>query len=100
MMKLHLPAKVPNEGARRLAWRIGEFHKGDIGAFARVAQVSSSMIERLIAGEIVPGTDLALPVGFASDGFVSRRDWQTDAVGGWFERPSPRPSLLNMMKAA
>jgi hypothetical protein len=99
-MKMHLGARAPNEGARRLAWTVGQQHSGDIAAFAAAAQVSVSIVERLLAGEIVPGTDLALPIGFASDGFISRADWQTEALGGWFEAPSAHPSLRRMMGVA
>ncbi|MEG3153026.1 hypothetical protein U1769_24295 [Sphingomonas sp. ZT3P38] len=99
-MKMHLAAVVPNEGARRLAWAIAQQHDADIVAFAAAAQVSCSVVDRLIAGEIVPGTDLALPVGFASDGFVSRMDWQREPAGWWFDRPSARPSLRRMAGVA
>lgn len=90
-MKMHLAAKVPNEGARRLAWWIGTRFGGDVDAFADAALISASMTQRLLAGEIVPGTDLAEPIGFASEDFVSRLDWQRPAIAGWFAVPPARP---------
>lgn len=96
MTRLHLPAIVPNEGARRLAWVILDRHRGDMAAFADTARLPEAVLDRLLVGEIVPGTDIALPIGVATDGFILRRDWQVGPDGGWFDRPSARPSLAGM----
>jgi hypothetical protein len=87
MSRMHLGAKVPNEGARRLAWWIGERFAGDVAAFARAARVGVATIERLIAGEIAPGTDIVLPIGVATLGTVHRTDWRRQPLGSWFDRP-------------
>lgn len=99
MIKLHLVGKPATEGARRLAWHIGRAHRGDVAAFAADCGVSPMNIDRLLTGEIVPGTDLALRVGLGSDGYVSRRDFQIRALAGWLSRPSDRPSLAERWAA-
>jgi hypothetical protein len=91
MSRMHLGAKVPNEGARRLAWWIGEKFAGDVAAFAAAARVGVATIERLIAGEIAPGTDIVLPIGVATLGTVHRDDWRRQPLGSWWERPAYRP---------
>lgn len=98
--KLHLTAWPANEGARRLAWWIGSTHGGDVAAAAARFGCETSTIDRLIAGEIVPGTELALPVGLVTDGFICRKDWQRAAAGGWFDQPEARASIAEMARAA
>jgi len=90
-MKLHLKAKVPNEGARRLARWLGEQRCAD-AAFESVArQIGShvSIVDRLISGEIEPGAMVAHAVWVATEGAVHRRDWRRAPEGGWFDAPAP-----------
>ena len=88
MSKMHLIAKVPNEGARRLAWWVGQRVAAGFAAYDNLADAIGShvsFIDRVLSGEIVPGEDLARRLGVATGGFVDRRDWRTAAAGGWFD---------------
>lgn len=90
MSKMHLPARVPNEGARRLAWWIGERSRPSYNAFEAFAVAIGShvsFVDRVLFGEIVPGEDLARRIGRATGGFIDRRDWRRRPKGGWFDRP-------------
>jgi hypothetical protein len=93
MTKLHLKAKAPNEGARRLAWWIGERMRWNPSAFDDLAGsigAHVSFVDRVIEGEIVPGEDLARRIGLATSNFIDRRDWRRPPLGGWFDAVEDR----------
>lgn len=83
MNKLFLPARVPNEGARRLAaWlqRVGSVRAtralGTIG-------VDAGKVDRLICGELIPGQDERFALTQVTGDAVLVRDWSTPALGRW-----------------
>jgi hypothetical protein len=90
MMKMHLVARVPNEGARRLAWWIGRECKGNLGAAAWRLFVDAAQLERLLDGTMVPGTVLLADLIPRTDGAMTRPDWYRDPAGGWFDEPVSR----------
>ena len=91
--KMNLCAKVPNEGARRLAWWLGEALERDAQAFdtlAHEAAIDVGMIDRLLSGEMLPGWDIGLSIAEATGGAVWPADFRMSPRGGWFDRPAPR----------
>ncbi|WP_428968062.1 hypothetical protein ACQR50_09160 [Sphingomonas sp. Xoc002] len=88
-MKLNLPARVPNEGARRLAYYLND-KPGAFARFVRKAEVSETMAQRLINGEVIPDNDLAKAIYLATDCAVWSRHWVFRPEGGWFDRPTIR----------
>lgn len=88
MAKMHLAARVPNEGARRLAWWIGERttpRRNAFEALARAIGCHVSFVDRVLDGDIVPGEDLARRIGLTTGHFIDRRDWRHPPEGGWFD---------------
>ncbi|KQO57687.1 helix-turn-helix transcriptional regulator [Sphingomonas sp. Leaf257] len=86
-MKLNLPARVPNEGARRLAFHLTVSKPGSLKRFARKAGLSEMMVERLIRGDVMPDDDMAKAIYLASDTAVFSSHWSHRPHGGWFDRP-------------
>lgn len=83
MRKLFLPAKVPNEGARRLAaWFLS---RPAIRARASLASVGVdfSKLDRMVTGELIPGADERWAITLATGDAVTVRDWSTAACGRW-----------------
>ena len=88
--KMHLPAVVPNEGARRLAvWLLAQ----PLGTYDRFAKHVGGVIlaDRLLAGEVTPGR----AQGFSIYSFTGRSvpivDWYQPAQGSWFDAmPQPQ----------
>lgn len=89
MSKLHLVASVPNLGAHKLAWIVGRAASpaDALAAFARAAGGNAMLFDRLITGEIVPGSVLAAEIQLWSRGVIDRRDWRRPALRWWFEQP-------------
>lgn len=85
MKRLHLPAVVPNEGARLLARRIMAAYKGSLPFAAKCMRVSVPTLQRLVDGTIVPGEDLVADVARATRDGIGRRDWRSKPAGGWFD---------------
>ncbi len=88
-MRLHLSARVPNEGARRLAWWLGE-NTDRFPALIREVGMSEETIHRLISGELEPAAIMSYVISQATGGSVVSRDWRTAPRGWWFDRPTPR----------
>ncbi|WP_109808399.1 hypothetical protein [Sphingosinithalassobacter portus] len=88
--KMHLTAKVPNAGAHRLAWWLGAQGDGAFDALASNAMIDTAMIDRIIAGQLLPGHEIGLAVMQATDGAVMPRDFYRASDRGWFERPAAR----------
>ncbi|WP_430635041.1 hypothetical protein [Sphingomonas hankookensis] len=83
MNKLFLPAKVPNEGARRLAaWFLS---RPPISARAALASVGVdfSKLDRMVSGELLPGADDRWCITLATGDSVAVRDWSVAARGRW-----------------
>ncbi|MBM3927104.1 MAG: hypothetical protein FJ335_01385 [Sphingomonadales bacterium] len=114
IFKMHLIARVPNEGARRLAWWLATHaapHRvpftskvvpsvaGAAALLAARAKLSEATIDRLLRGELVPGEEQGREISVATAGVVSMRDWRDAARGGWSDRPAygfgPAPVRLS-----
>lgn len=85
MQKLHLPAKAPSEGARRLAQWIMAL-PGGLSEAATALDISDSYVQRMVEGDMVPGlktgSDLHRLMG------MTARQFRVPARGGWFDRVS------------
>lgn len=88
--RMHLPAKVPNEGARRLAWWLGPRGSAGFDELASALEVHAGVIDRLLSGEVEPGQDLSFAIALVTARAVWVRDWRQAPEGGWFDRPAPR----------
>ncbi|KQN91564.1 hypothetical protein ASE90_01810 [Sphingomonas sp. Leaf67] len=83
MSKLYLPAQVPNEGARRLsAWFLSRSSISARGALASVG-VDFGKLDRMVAGELIPGADERFAIALATGHAVLVRDWSSPARGHW-----------------
>ena len=91
-MKMHLRAKVPNEGARRLCWWLAVSHDRGVEKLAEIG-IDRVTIDRLLAGELEPGADMSHAIFLATGCAVCSRDWRAPAQGGWGDRPAPRQAL-------
>ena len=89
-IKMHLRVRVPNEGARRLAWWLGE--RGDAGRrrLEGLAGIDANAVDRLLSGELLPGAEAGFRISNATDGDVMLVDWRHRPRGGWFDRPQDR----------
>lgn len=84
-MKLHLPAIVPNEGARLLARRITAAYRGNLPFACRAMQIPVVTLQRLVEGDIVPGEELVADVARATHNAITRAEWRSQPLGGWFD---------------
>lgn len=83
MNKLFLPARVPNEGARRLAaWLLCV---GSARATCALGTIGfdAGKVDRLICGELIPGQDERFALTQVTGNAVLVRDWSTQALGRW-----------------
>ena len=86
--KMHLTARVPNEGARQLARWIGQRHREAAGSgFARLAArgIGRVLVDRLLAGEVLPGAEMLMLLASATERGVDHRAWRRPAAG-WVVR--------------
>lgn len=83
-MKLHLVAKVPSEGARRVAQWVLTL-EGGLSAAARALGTGGDRIQRIVEGEMVPGLEVGTRLHRAAG--IRHRDFHAKPLGGWFERP-------------
>ena len=84
-MKLHLTAKVPNEGARLVAQWIMGLPGGLIDARVQL-DTEEDRVQRIVDGEMVPG--MAVGQRLATRAGVRARDFHRAPTGGWFDRPA------------
>lgn len=83
MKRLFLPARVPNEGARRLAaWLLSVPAVRSIRAMGN-AGIDAGKLDRLISGELIPGADDRWAITLATGDAVAVRDWSVTARGRW-----------------
>ena len=90
-VKMYLVARVPNEGARRLAWWIGQNCDGDLQRAAWRLSADIGMLPRLLDGSISPGSIMRLELLASTDEAVQPVDWYRPAYGGWCDAPGERP---------
>lgn len=84
-LQLHLPVKVPNEGARLLARRIMAAYRGNLPFAARCMKVPPLTLQCLVDGSLVPGAELIRDVARATKDGIGRLDWRSEPAGGWFD---------------
>lgn len=91
-MKMHLVARVPNEGAHRLAWWIGEQVDGSaaIDDLARRIGFGVMIVDRLLTGEVTPAERVGMAIMAATRGAVEPRDWYRATDARWGEAPASR----------
>lgn len=85
MMKLHLPAIPPNEGARLLARRIQSAYRGKLPFASHCMKVSVKDLQMLVDGTLIPGEELVRDIARSTADGIGRADWRSRAVGGWFD---------------
>lgn len=92
MALMHLKVGVPNRGAHRLAWQIGnaEDPEARIEEIARAMRSGVAMIDRLLMGEVVPEGAMASAIARVTDGDVLPMDWLIETGQGWFDAPPAR----------
>lgn len=85
MKRLHLPAKVPSEGARLLARRIMAAYRGDLPFASQCMQLPITTLQFLVDGSLAPGAELIRDVARATKDGIGRLDWRSAPAGGWFD---------------
>ena len=85
MKRLHLPAVVPNEGARLLARRIMAAYKGNLPFAAQCMRMQPTTLQYLVDGTLAPGAELIRDVARATKDGIGRVDWRSAPAGGWFD---------------
>lgn len=98
MRKMHLPARVPNEGARRLARWIARWTNGRVELAAVALRLDPIMLDRLIAGEIIPGDILGGQLWERAR--IDRYLFQRPAQRPWFDMPAQRRARQPARRAA
>lgn len=85
MGKMHLGARAPSEGARRLAQWIARETLGSLTVAAKIIALPATELQRMIDGDLVPGDE----IGAALWGRLKldRLEFQRPAVAGWFDAP-------------
>lgn len=81
---LRLGVRVPNEGARRLAIFIMREPVGTLDKMLRKLGIGQISLERMMVGEITPGSDIGYQIFAFTLGDVLMTDWDRPAEGGWF----------------
>lgn len=84
--KMHLVARVPNEGARLLAWALGTNPRlWDVLTDHGIGRIK---IDRLLAGELTPGGIDGTVMMLRTKMLIRAHHWNQAPLGGWFERPA------------
>lgn len=83
MSKLYLPARVPNEGARRFAAFLTTVSAARATRALRAAGLDAGRVDRLITGELIPGAAERFDIACATGHAVLVRDWSVQARGRW-----------------
>ena len=91
--KIRLPVRVPNEGARRLAWWLMHKPAGTYDKMMRKLGIGQISMERMLAGEVTPGRDEGYRIFSYAGCAVLLTDWYRPAEGGWFDEPGERAVL-------
>ncbi|MGW8190141.1 hypothetical protein [Sphingomonas hankookensis] len=84
MGKLFLPAKAPNEGARRLAAFVQSLPTpAAVRRMLAVAGIDRLKLDRMVTGELIPGADERFAITRATGDAVLMRDWSVAPRGRW-----------------
>lgn len=99
--KIYLTAFPANEGARRLAWLLGDL-EARARAQLRRRFVSDMMLHRLVTGDVTPGLEFGTAIHLVSEGAITARHWNSPPEGGWFDRPVgwPEFAALEVLRVA
>ena len=100
MPLMHLPAVVPNEGARRLAWIIGNTEKPHVAVTLLEAMLGFGVIDRILSGELLPGVRMGARLWAWSGGQIDAYDFRHKPMGWWFDRPEAREMQRVLARAA
>ncbi|PXA91582.1 hypothetical protein DMC47_25335 [Nostoc sp. 3335mG] len=95
MSKLYLPARVPNEGARRFAAFLTTVSTIRATRALGAAGLDAGRVDRLITGELIPGAEERFAIACATGHAVLVRDWSSQARGRWGD-----PVPARMMRRA
>lgn len=79
--KLHLTVTAPHEAARRIARWVMTL-PGGLDEGARMIDVPADYLQRMVAGEMVPG--LTAGVRLHRHVGITARDFRLPPSGGWF----------------
>ncbi len=85
-LKMHLAAHAPNEGARQLAQWVARECGGDLDRAAQRLWITGMGVQRVIDGEITPGTALGTRLRKACG--LSARMFNRPALASWFFEPA------------
>ncbi|WP_231420893.1 hypothetical protein [Sphingomonas sp. Leaf205] len=88
---LRLGVRVPNEGARRFAQFIMRQPVGTLAKMLRKLGISQIAMERMMSGEIAPGSFDGYQIFAFTRGAVTAKDWYRTAAGGWFDFAAIEP---------
>lgn len=88
--RLFLPARVPNEGAHRLAhWMLGVRHR--VLSETRIERARRTIgevrLDRLLAGELTPGAEMDRELVALTGGRVRARDFYRATGRRWGDAP-------------
>ncbi len=90
-MKLYLRARVPNEGAHRLAWWIEQQPDAAAAYEAVGASIGTvAHVDRLLDGDLTPGMAWGLAIANVTGGQVRPNDWYRETDLWWFTPPAER----------
>jgi hypothetical protein len=84
---MYLPARVPTEGAHRLAWMIGTAPDPAATIVALEERIGINMVDRLLAGELTPGSTMGVHLALASRGKIVPRMFYRPTGLRWGEAP-------------
>ena len=90
---LRLGARVPNEGARRLANFIMQQPAGTLDKLLRKTGIGQISMERMMAGNVVPDAPIAYQIFAFTRCAVPTNDWNAKPEGGWFDPVATREHL-------
>lgn len=90
MPAMYLAARVPNEGAHRLAWAIGTAPAPGAAIRELEARIGINAVDRLLSGTLTPGERMGAAIHLWSHGAVRVRDFYRPATGSWGDPPAPR----------
>jgi len=90
MPAMYLAARVPNEGAHRLAWVIGTAINPGESIRQLEATIGVNAVDRLLSGTLTPGERMGAAITLWSRGAVKAGDFYRPTSLRWCDQPSAR----------
>ena len=90
MAVMFLRARVPNEGAHRLAWTIGTSKVPALAIRELESRLGVNTVDRLLEGSLTPSASEGEKISAWSRGEVRAGDFYRDTALSWGDRPAPR----------